>query len=460
MASCSTGSVSSPPEGPIVPLSFRPIQIVSANGALWIAGTDESIATSQDGGATWELKHSVKDGEVLVDIGWLNAKSGYAAGTRGIFLWTADGGKTWTPRTGATGTTWQVSFGDENHGIRKTDSTAEFTTDGGAHWNEIPALKSDKPVEGEQTIHDVVALDSNRMAVSLERGTYTEHDNMLVAATTDGAKRWMTVEMPLMRFTLVATDGEYWAAGRKNIGNIVAKDSGGKPIELPLVSHSRDGENWTDRPKIPVDLGPCNIQGCLLWDGAWADPVSGMPPYFIFPARSTWGSMTYKWAAAAGRMCTLEADLVCTDSTISTSIPPKSKPTSRVTIEIEGNPFEGQQSLGKRCLSCPGPVVLDPNWPDLSGGSSALVKFVVRKNGTVGDVQMGAVPGAGFAVDKNGTVDQIAVNKWFRSKYDAPLTRAVQKWVFEPILDKNGSAVDQEEHGRIDFIVVHPPENK
>jgi photosystem II stability/assembly factor-like uncharacterized protein len=437
MASCSTGSVSSPPEGPVVPLSFRPIQIISANGALWIAGTDESIATSQDGGATWELKHNNKGGEVLVDLGWLNAKSGYAGGTRGLFLWTADGGKTWTPRAGATGTTLQVSFGDEQHGIRRMNSTAEFTSNGGARWAKIPALKPDKPVEGDQTILDVVALDSNRMAVSLQHGDYPKHDNVLIS-TDDGGKRWTTVEMPLMQFTLVGKDGEYWAAGRKNVGHVVGSDGSETKLEFPLVTHSRDGEKWTNRSIPAVDLGPCNSQGCLLWDGVWSDPTSGMPPYWIFPPRSSWGSMTYKWAAAAGRICTLDSDLVCTDSTSSTAIPSKSKSGSGVTINIVGNGLD-QHALGDRCLSCPIPILVDPDQPGLWGGNGALVKFVIRKN---------------------GTVDQVRMTNWFGSKFKAPLTNAMQKWVLQPVLDKDGVRVDQEEDARVDFILVHPPEQQ
>jgi Gram-negative bacterial TonB protein C-terminal len=434
MVSCSNGSVSSPAEGPVVPLSFRPIKILSANGALWVAGTDESIATSQDGGRTWELKHNNKDGEVLVDLGWLNAKTGYASGTRGLFLWTTDGGITWTPRVGATGTTFQVSFGDEKRGIRKTDSTAEFTADGGAHWNEIPALKLAKPIEGDQQILDVVALDSNRMAVSLQRGGYAKHDNVLIS-TNDGGKRGATVEMPLMQFTLIAKDSEYWAAGRKNPGHVVGKDGTEKKVEFPLVMDSRDGEIWTNRPRISVDLGPCNTQGCLLWDGVWSDPVTGMPPYWVFPPRSTWGSTTYEWAVAAGRMCTLEADLICTDSISSGLVPPKSKPASGATINVIGPPF-GLQPLRNRCLSCPEPVLIDPDQPGVWGGSGTLVRFVIRKN---------------------GTVDQVRMTNWFGSKFKAPLTNAIQKWVFQPVLDKDGAAVDQEEHVMVDFILVRPP---
>jgi hypothetical protein len=454
MVSCSRGSVSSPSEGPIVPLSFRPIQIVNADGTLWVAGTDESIATSQDGGATWQLRHNNKGGEVLVDLGWLSAMSGYAAGTRGCFLWTTDGGKTWAPRSGAVGTTLQVSFGDDQHGIRKTDSSAEFTTDGGTHWSGIPALTSYRPVEGEQKILDVVALDSNRMAVSLQR----DDDNVL-AFTKDGGNRWATAEMPQMQFTLIGKAGEYWAAGRKNEGHVVGKDGIEKKTEFPLVIHSRDGEKWTNRYLISVDLGPCNTQGCLLWDGVWADPVLGMPVYWGFQPRSSWGSMTYKWAAVAGRICTLESDLVCTDSTNSTAIPSKSKPSSGTTINIVGNGFD-QNALGNRCLSCPIPVVLDPHWPEQSGGSDALVRFIVRRNGTVDNVRVSHVSGGWMINHENGLLQQVRVTNWFVSKFNAPLSRAVQKWVVQPVLDSDGAAIEQEEHGVLDFIVLQPPETK
>jgi photosystem II stability/assembly factor-like uncharacterized protein len=454
MVSCSRGSVYSPPEGPVVPLSFRPIQIVNANGTLWVAGTDESIVSSQDGGATWELKHDNKGGEVLVDLGWLNPKLGYAAGTRGLFLWTADGGHTWTPRVGAAGPTLQVSFGDEQHGIRKTDSIAEFTTDGGAHWAGIPALASYRPVEGNQTILDVVALDSNRMAVSVRR----DDDNVLVF-TTGGGKRWATYEMPQMQFTLIGKAGEYWAAGRKNEGHVVGKDGSEKKVEFPLVIHSRDGERWTNRSIISVNLGPCNTQGCLLWDGVWSDPILGMPVYSVFQPRSGWGSMTYKWAATAGRVCTLESDLVCTDSTNSTAIPSKSNPSSGTTIGIVGNGLD-QNALGNRCLSCPIPVVLDPDWPEQSGGSDGLVRFIVRRNGTVDNVRVSHVSGGWIINHENGSLQQVRVTNWFGSKFNAPLTRAVQKWVVQPVLDSSGAAVEQEEQGVLDFIVVRPPEKK
>jgi hypothetical protein len=348
----------------------------------------------------------------------------------------------------------EVSFGDEQSGIRETDSTAEFTTDGGAHWAGIPALNSYRLVEGDQTILNVVALDSTRMAVSVRR----DDDNILVF-TTDGGKRWVTVQMPQMQFTLIGKDGEYWATGRKNDENVVGKDGSGAKIEFRLITHSRDGEKWTNRPTVSVDLGPCNAQGCLLWDGVWSDPVSGMPPYWVFPPRSSWGSMTYKWAAAAGHMCTLESDLVCTNSTSSTTIPSEPKPSSGATIGIVGNGFD-QHALGERCLSCPIPVVLDPDWPEQSGGSDGLVRFVVRRNGTVDDVRVSHVSGGWVINHENGLLRQVGVTNWFDSKFDAPLTRAVQKWVVQPVVDGNGAAVEQEEHGVLDFIVVRPSEKK
>jgi hypothetical protein len=36
----------------------------------------------------------------------------------------------------------------------------------------------------------------------------------------------------------------------------------------------------------------------------------------------------------------------------------------------------------------------------------------------------------------------------------------MQKWVLQPVLDKDGVRVDQEEDARVDFILVHPPEQQ
>jgi photosystem II stability/assembly factor-like uncharacterized protein len=421
-----------PPEAaPPVSLPFRPVQLIAANGILWISGTDESIGCSRDGGTTWELKHRKADGDVLVDLGWVNAKSGYAAGTRGIFLWTTDGGKTWTPRAGTTDTTLRISCADERHCIRMTNQDAEFTDDGGSRWSSVPEFKSDKLRQRRRTTLDVLALDTSHMAVLVQVGVRMNNDQDLIFTKDDG-QHWKATPMPGMQFAPTARDGEYWAAGFE----VTRGNDSGKSVDVPLLMHSDDGDNWTRRPSPPHGLGRCQAQGCLLWDGAWADPIEGMPPYWLFPARSTWGSTTYRWATQVGRVCTLEADLICTSATNSANLPtPSPKPGSGVTIQLIGNPLEGQ-TLGNRCLTCSEPVVLDTATPGLWGAGTAYLRFVIRKN---------------------GSVDKVEVTQTTNPGYEALVRGTVEKWVFQPVLNGDGAPVDQEELAMVDFIIVRPP---
>src|SRR5579863_1063451 len=81
----------------VVASPFRPVNITAQSGILWVCGVDEMILSSRDGGVTWETKHQNPDGEVLLDISFLNEKVGHAAGTGGLLLSTDDGGQTWKP---------------------------------------------------------------------------------------------------------------------------------------------------------------------------------------------------------------------------------------------------------------------------------------------------------------------------------------------------------------------------
>jgi photosystem II stability/assembly factor-like uncharacterized protein len=74
------------------------------------------ILSSKDGGATWETKHQNPDGEVLLDISFVNEKVGHAAGTGGLLLSTDDGGQTWKSHV-APGAVRAFSFADAVNGI-------------------------------------------------------------------------------------------------------------------------------------------------------------------------------------------------------------------------------------------------------------------------------------------------------------------------------------------------------
>jgi len=65
----------------------------------WAVGHDETILRTRDGGATWELVHSVPENErPLLDVWFRDADHGFAVGAYGAFLVTADGGESWQER--------------------------------------------------------------------------------------------------------------------------------------------------------------------------------------------------------------------------------------------------------------------------------------------------------------------------------------------------------------------------
>jgi len=425
--------VTLPDEGQVVPLTFRPVQLIATDRALWVAGTDESIAASHDGGVTWQVNHQKKDGDVIVDLGWVSATSGYAAGTHGLLLWTADGGQTWSPRRGTNGTTLNISFGDQNLGIRRTNSNVEFTADGGANWSEVPGF----PLEKRQTVLDVVALNASDMAFLVQRG-FDEDNNDLLVFSKDRGKRWKTIDMPRSnaQLKLVARGGDYWVLGREMVGK---DERGYYGKNLPLAMHSSDGEDWIRRASPPHDLVACESQGCLLWDGAWIDAVSELPRYWIFPPRSSWGSVTYTWAATETRMCTLTTDLVCTPSTNLSAFPEQPPTGSGLSVRLVGNAL-AREPLGDRCLVCPIPVLFDATVAEKQlGGPEALVRFVIRKNGTVDAVHVAGASSFRFA---------------------SALTHVVEKWVFQPVLANDGAPIDQEEDALVHLNLVRPPRQK
>jgi hypothetical protein len=90
--SCFAGMNLLPPPNnwSVVSSPFRPVNIAAQGATIWVCGVDEMILSSSDGGATWETKHQNLNGEVLLDISFVNEKIGHAAGTGGLLLSTDD----------------------------------------------------------------------------------------------------------------------------------------------------------------------------------------------------------------------------------------------------------------------------------------------------------------------------------------------------------------------------------
>lgn len=69
--------------------------------AGWVLGYDATILQTEDGGATWVLKHHNPKGRALYDLLFLDSQNALAIGAYGTMLVTADGGATWTARDDA-----------------------------------------------------------------------------------------------------------------------------------------------------------------------------------------------------------------------------------------------------------------------------------------------------------------------------------------------------------------------
>jgi photosystem II stability/assembly factor-like uncharacterized protein len=209
---------------------FRAANITAVGNVFWVCGDNEMIASSSDGGTSWNLRHQNASGATLLDIGFITEKVGHATGTNGRLLSTTDGGKTWTAHNAAD-TVWAFSFFDADNGIAVIggdsnrdprlwgqpaimDGSVKLTQDGGDHWEDIAALGSEELRPFTQVL-TVAALDaSNYLMIRRQPGI---EDVFLV--THDAGKSWHVVHQrndatnrELARWVFVH-GGEYWAFG-------------------------------------------------------------------------------------------------------------------------------------------------------------------------------------------------------------------------------------------------------
>jgi tetratricopeptide (TPR) repeat protein len=354
-------------------LPFRPFQVAVNGSTFWVSGTDEGIASSNDGGRTWQVRHRNADGEVLLHIGALNDKLIYAAGTHGVLLWSRDGGDSWTSTRSGKETVQRISFADESHGIRQAGGRVETTSDGGARWVEVAALKADDQVRPFTETLGLAALDAAHMAITVHQ---PEGENGFFA-TQDGGKTWKFAHVDdTFAGMLYTHGGEYWAFG---IVYLDRQIRGGYGVGFSL--HSKDGLNWTRGLRSPNEFENCTPQGCYLWDGALVDLYGEKPRFWSLPQD---GSLTNDWALAGGEVCSVGRTLKCAH-TVSASAPPERPEQNRPYIGGYIAP-----KLSGNCLRCE--FESFPDNAEFRYRGTLRVDFVVQKNGTVADVVVSAAP--------------------------------------------------------------------
>jgi hypothetical protein len=301
---------------------FRAENIIALGNVFWICGHDEMIASSSDGGNTWKVTHQNRGGGTLLNIAFVSDRVGHAAGVGGQLLSTTDGGETWQGHN-AGGNVWMFSFADANNGIavigghRSTASSiwtdvplmsgvVKLTNDGGAHWEEIPALASDE-LRPYTLVLAVAALDPSNYLMIRRRPEVED----VYLVTADGGKSWKVVHQrndatnrELASWVFVH-GGEYWVFGME----LVHRDTGGG-YGVPLTLRSKSGETWTHGINGGLhEFGSCNSQGCLTSVGTVEMMQRDREQYWTPPPGSL--SSPAKWAIAGNRACIISTHFEC-----------------------------------------------------------------------------------------------------------------------------------------------------
>jgi photosystem II stability/assembly factor-like uncharacterized protein len=406
---------------------FRVIGIASDGSSIWACGANEEIAVSRDAGIQWQLKHKVPDGNLLLNIQFIDRKFGFAAGTGGLLLVTEDGGETWIPHSGPSATILQASFSDPQHGLIRTPEALEFTADGGKRWTPITAVNNPDALKTFPYTFSLHVLDSNHMAVMLKQGA-AQYEPQMFLTTSNAGKSWETNSIPnVTLYSFLSVRGKYWAVGTE----VVDKDKpdGGHAVPVALVS--ADGIQWTHSPNDlsackPEGCIACTAQGCFSSNGTVTDFFGSRTIYRTFPTEPT---LTTKWAATDSAICFVGNTVACTALTIS------EKPTTGEQPEpvtIAPPPLDKPVAAGPHCVECE----LDRILIDTKAKGIFTVKLSldIAEDGTVGGVKVDGAP---------------------TPQIKSRIEQQAEQWIFEPYM-KNGIRVRLKLNTQIQIDVVHP----
>jgi hypothetical protein len=409
------------PAWSVTEVGFRPISMAATKTTLWVAGVGEGVASSTDA-HHWVIRHHNEGGgELLLGIGFPSETFGYAYGTRGTVMFTADGGATWTRRKLGNDTILQASFSDAAHGLIRTSSGLFcLDADGSLHAITDPA----------DVLHrfpytaSLVALSADRMAVQMSERPYSESGFL---ATVDGGKTWSFYDPPSTGVASFLRVGDrYWMSGHE----VVDKDKPGGGHSVPVAMSSEDGLHWqhtaNDVHACHWQIcGVCTIAGCLASNTLLVNFFGSSTTYVEVPK----GGVTAKWAAIPEHVCSIEGKVSCaapgTAKNIEVSGVPK--PSEPMTKPLNAQPTTGSTL---RCIECS----IDPVYVDdkVEGRSAVHVDFIVRSDGTLESIDVKDAPSA-------------SVKEKIRSQ--------MIQWLFEPPV-QDGKSVRVSTHISLTVNVV------
>jgi len=219
------------------------IHFVDANTG-WFVGYNDMVRKTTDGGATWTAQ-SPGAGESLYGVSFVDANTGWVSGTYGALRKTVNGGASWTTQTPATGAHCWAVFGLNATTAWQVGSSgmAGRTTNGGTTWVGGEGIPSGNPGYG---LYDVQFLDANN--------GYCTAGGSWSAKTTNGGVTWTrmnTVSNEQLYHLSFVDVNTGWAVG--NNGTIIkTTDAGatwtvqtsGTSVHLSGVSFVDANNGW------------------------------------------------------------------------------------------------------------------------------------------------------------------------------------------------------------------------
>lgn len=142
---------------------------------LWVVGSDSTIASSADRGATWS-KTTVGDDAMLASIQFVDAEHGFITGEFGSVFQTNDGGAHWhaLPKIGADFYPYAAHFADGERGwVAGLAGVVMQTNDGGRTWKK-EANPLGAPIYG-LSVHNgtPVGVGVNGLVFRRQQGQWT-----------------------------------------------------------------------------------------------------------------------------------------------------------------------------------------------------------------------------------------------------------------------------------------------
>lgn len=405
----------------VSPLSFRATNISAMEDTLWVCGVDETLAMSKDHGVTWAVEHSKQDGELLLNVSFINEKIGHAAGSGGLVLSTTDGGQRWASH-GRGDTVQQFSFATLNDGIAEVGGTVSLTSDGGEHWQRVNVPQLDSTIQPPYVIESVAALSETTFAFELHKDNVEE----VIYATQDTGKTWTPVHLTnIIARTIIPHEGEFWDFGIEYLGR-EHNPGGGYGVAAAL--HSKDGVHWDHGVRATNEFDGCNAQSCFLRYGVLEDVYSAQEKIWSLPEDS---NLSRNWAMVGDVVCTVDHDLKCGQA-IPSPVPQPMPDTGAISISVEH-----QEPLMDGCLDCqfgqiPKPAVLR--------GKAGMIRGIT----------------VSLEVKRNGTVDNVRVQGLPVKELEGEIKSRISEWLVSPD-HRDGATVSQHKSFQVDLLCFPDP---